>query len=76
MSTLTVNSPPDLDIEVTEWSTSRVHNSTNSRRLRRVTHVERVVEPGFPRLRLVLPGDMAVLAAVHLFFGMAGCRVK
>jgi len=71
-----VEGTPDSDIEVTERSASRVHNSTNSRRLRRVTHIERVVESGFPRFRLILPSDVAVLATVHLLFRMAGCRVK
>jgi hypothetical protein len=66
----------DLDIEVAKWSASRVHNGTNSRRCRRVTHIERVIESGFPRLRLVLPSDVAVIAAVHLRFGMTACWIK
>ena len=65
-----------LDIEVTERPTGGIHNLTNSRRLRRIAHVELVAESGFPRLRLVRPSDVAVVAAVHLFFGVAGCRVK
>lgn len=65
-----------LDVEVTERSTRRIHHSANSRRLRRVAHVELVAEASFPRLRLIRPSDVAVVAAVHLFFGVAGCRLK
>ena len=66
----------NLSIEVTERPTSRIHNLTNSRRLRRVAHIELVAETSFPRLRLVRPSDVAIVAAVHLFFRMAGCWVK
>ena len=65
-----------LRIEVTQRPTSRIHNLTNSRRLRRIAHIELVAEACFPRLRLVRPCNVAVVATVHLFFGMAACRVK
>lgn len=65
-----------LRIEVTERPTSRIHNLANSRRLRRIAHIELVAEACFPRLRLVRPSDVAVVATVHLFFGMAASRVK
>ena len=65
-----------LRIEVTERPTSRIHNLTNSRRFRRIAHIELVPEACFPRLRLVRPSDVAIIATVHLFFGTATRWVK
>lgn len=65
-----------LDIEVAKRPTGRIHNFTNSRGLRRITHIKLVTEVSFPRLRLIRPSDVAVVAAVHLRFGIAACRVK
>lgn len=65
-----------LCIEVAKRPTSRIHHLTNSRRLRRITHVELVAEVSFSRLWLIRPSDMAVVPAVHLLFRMAAFRVE
>lgn len=66
----------NLCIEVAKWPTIRIHNLTNSGRLRCITHVELVAEISFPRLRLVRPSDVAIIATVNLFFKIAACWVK
>jgi hypothetical protein len=65
-----------LNIKVAERPFSRIHNSTDGRRLRRIPHVERVVEPSFSRLRLVRPSDVSVVATVHFCLGEAANRVE